>query len=196
MGLKRVANFFARTPLYGWNGTAFVNTGCKGALQPYDRFVSEREFGAKRRMLLVNPDTPIPSQYTVVRLNSDGPIYMVGWLNKDVQDDQTYSLIYLLHQVTETGQLIALVKNIKASGMVGVVTDNILGTWHCNSERITFNNSREFNEVRITDATLTLPNNCPVTIDHEFAIGNSRYVIQEVYKTSGLLQVRAQLKYT
>ena len=196
MGLKRAANFFARSPLYGWNGTAFVDTGCKGSLQPYDRFVSEREFGAKRRMLLVNPDTPIPAQYTVIRISTDGPTYMVGWVNKDIQDENTYSLIYLLHQATETGQLIALVKSVKASGMSGGVTDNILGSWYCNSERITFNNSREFNEVRVTDSTITLPSNCPVTVDHEFVIGNHRYVIQEVYKTSGLVQVRSQLKYT
>jgi hypothetical protein len=60
MGLKTAANYFVRTPIYGWNGTTFVPTGAKGALDPYDRFVSEREFGLKRRMLLVNPDSPNP----------------------------------------------------------------------------------------------------------------------------------------
>lgn len=195
MGLKRAANFFARTPIYGLVGSSFTDTGCTGALQPFDRFVSEREFGSKRRMLLVDPDNPIPEDITVIKIGSTGPIYLLGWMNRDIEHDDAYSFVYLIHMANEVTQLISLTKQVKASGMAGAVVDTIVGTWHCNSERITFNNSREFNEIRITDSTVTLPSDCPVTVDHELVIDSRRYVVQEVYNTSGLLQVRSQLKY-
>lgn len=194
MGLKYAANYFARTQLWGWDGTAFVQMGVKGTLDPYDRFVSEREFGLKRRMLLVPPSTPIPEQYTVVRLGQTGPIYLRGWLNEDVYSDDTYSLIYLLHRATDVGQLIGLTRTPKASGMAFTTTDAPLGNWHCNVERVTFANSREFSQMRVTDVTITLPADCPVTSDHEFVVGGKRYVVQEDYRSSGLVQVRAQVK--
>lgn len=194
MGLKRAANFFARSTLYGWTGSEFTLLAAKGALQPYDRFISEREFGLKRRMLLVNPDTPIPTQYTVIRIGAGGPIYMVGWLNQDIYDEAAYSNIYLLHLCNDIGTLVELRKVTAASGMGSAVQDYSLGTWHCGTERVTFANSTEFTQNRITDATLTLPSNCQATADHEFILGSKRYVLQEVYKTSGFVQARAQVK--
>lgn len=194
MGLKRAANFFARSSLYGWTGSAFTLLDAKGALQPYDRFVSEREFGLKRRMLLVNPDTPIPAQYTVIRIGASGPVFMVGWINQDLYDESAYSLIYLLHLGTELGNLVEIRKTKAASGMNATTQDYSLGTWYCNTERVTFSNSTEFTQNRITDSTITLPSTCPATADHEVIVGSKRYVLQEVYKTSGFVQARAQVK--
>lgn len=194
MGLKQAAAFFARTPILGWNGSRFVPTVAKGTLDPYDRFVSEREFGLKRRMLLVNPDTPIPPLYNIIRVGVNGPVYLKGWLNQDIQTGADYSLIYLLHTANEIGQLIQLTRSPKASGMAFTTIDTSLGNWYCNSERVTYTNSQQFSEVRVTDATITLPRDCPVTAEHEFVLGNKRYVIQEVYHTAGFVQARAQVK--
>ena len=194
MSLHRAANYFARTDLYGWNGTTFEPTGAKGTLDPYDRFVSEREFGLKRRMLLVDPKKPIPDKYTVIRVGETGPQYLRGWLNEDIFDDQAYSLIYLLHRATEVGQLVSLGKVPKASGMAFTTVDVPEGNWHCNAERVTYSNSQEFSQLRISDSTITLPADCPAQADHEFILGPKRYVIQEVYTTAGFVQARAQVK--
>lgn len=194
MGLKQAANYFARTPILGWNGSRFVPTRAKGAFDPYDRFVSEREFGLKRRMLLVSPENPIPDNYSVIRLGPTGPICLKGWMNEDIDGLETYSLIYLVLISRETGQLIQLTKAAKASGMAFGTTDTILGTWHCSTERVTYTNSPEFHELRVTDSTITLPSNCPINADHEFAANGKRYVVQEAYKTAGFVQVRAQVK--
>lgn len=194
MGLKTAANYFVRTPIYGWNGTAWVNTGAKGALDPYDRFVSEREFGLKRRMLLVNPDNPIPEQYTTIRIGQTGPIYLLGWMNEDIYADQPYSLIYLICIANEICQIVRLQKQTKASGMGSTVVDVPVGTFHCVTERVTFNNSPEFTQLRVTDATITLPIDCQISEDYEVIVGSKRYVVQEEYKTAGFRQVRCQVK--
>lgn len=194
MGLKRAANFFARTPLFGWDGTKFVPTGAKGTFDPYDRFVSEREFGLKRRMLLVNPDAPIPAQFSVIKVGTTGPIYLLGWGNQDIYDDAPYSLVYLTCAATEMCQIVAMSKTPKASGMAFGVTESPVGTYHCVTERVTFNNSPNFSQVRISDSTVTLPFDCPVHSDHEIIVGTQRYVVQEDYKTAGFMQVRCQVK--
>lgn len=194
MGLKTAANYFVRTPIYGWSGTAFVPTGAKGALDPYDRFVSEREFGLKRRMLLVHPEHAIPSQYNVIRIGQSGPIYMLGWMNEDIYADQPYSLVYLICIANETCQIVRLQKTTKASGMGSSIVDVPVGTFHCVTERVTYTNSPEFSQVRISDATITLPLDCPVNVDHEIIVGSKRYVVQEEYRTAGFRQVRAQVK--
>lgn len=194
MGLKRAANYFARTPIFGWSGSAFVPTGAKGTLDPYDRFVSEREFGLKRRMLLVNPDTPIPTQFSTIRVGTTGPIYLLGWLNQDIYADSPYSLVYLICVAPEICQIVSLTKTAKASGMAFTTTDTPVGTYHCVTERVTFNNSPEFTQMRVTDSTVTLPYDCPVHTDHEIIVGPERYVVQEDYKTAGFKQVRCQVK--
>jgi hypothetical protein len=145
-------------------------------------------------MLLVNPDTPIPDSYSVIRLGAAGPICLKGWVNEDIQGLDPYSLIYLILISREMGQLIQLTKTAKASGMAFSTTDTVLGTWHCSTERVTYTNSPEFHELRITDSTITLPSNCPVNADHELTVNGKRYVVQEAYKTAGFIQVRAQVK--
>lgn len=194
MGLKAAASFFARTPLYGWSGTDFQDLSIKGSLQPYDRFVSEREFGLKRRMLLVNPDTPIPADCFVVRVGTTGPAYLVGKTNQDITDDAPYSLVYLVCAAPVIGELIALTKTAKASGMAFGTVDQSLGLWHCDVERLTFSNSSEFPQTRISEVLLTFPANCPANTDHEFEVAGKRYVLQEVYHTAGFIQARSQMK--
>lgn len=194
MGLKAAANFFARTPLYGWTGTDFVELDVKGSLQPYDRFISEREFGLKRRMLLVNPDTPIPDDYTVIRVGTSGPAYLLGRVNEDWSVDNSYSLVYLLCIAPVVGELIELTRTAKASGMAFGTLDNSLGLWHCDIERLTFSNSTEFTQNRVSEVLVTLPSNCPANADHEFEVGGKRYVLQEVYPTAGFVQARSQVK--
>jgi len=191
MRLKRAANWFNQTSIYTWDGTTFVDSGVRGNLQVYDRFVSEREFGIKRRMLLVNPDTPLSGQ--VIRVGISGPVYLRGEVNRDIQIAE-YSLIYLLHLARFTGQLVELQKSYAASGMAKGVQDHSLGTFHCDYERVTFSNSTEFSQVRVTDATVTLPAGAPANAEHEFIVDGKRYVLQEVYTTAGFLQARAQEK--
>lgn len=194
MGLKKAARWFARTPLYGWDGTAFVALGVKAALMPYDRFISGQEFGMKRRMLTLPGDTPVPAGYHVLRLGASGPLYLLGWLNEDYRREDPYNLSYLVLHARYQGQLLNLQKVTAASGMSLGVQDVDLGTWHCDSEHITYTNSPEFTQMRVSDMTLTLPADCPATADHEFVLGGKRYVLQEVYRTVGFVQARAQVK--
>jgi hypothetical protein len=145
-------------------------------------------------MLLVNPDNPIPTQYTTIRIGAAGPIYLLGWMNQDIYADHPYSLVYLMCVATEVCQVVSLTKTAKASGMAFNVTDTPVGNYHCVTERVTFSNSPEFTQMRVTDATVTLPIDCPVHADHEIIVGGHRYVVQEEYKTAGFRQVRCQVK--
>lgn len=193
MGLSKAANYFARTEIEGWSGTAWVPTGAKGALMPYDRFISEREFGLKRRFLLVDPAFPIPDAYKVIRFKGQTPVYMAGVINKDIQVDE-YSHVQLLHAAAYTATLYNLVKAAAASGMAKTATLTAIGTYRCDVERVTYDKSLEFQGMRMSEAVVIFPAGTPVTVDHEVKVDAIMYSVAEVYASAGFLYCRAIAK--
>lgn len=191
MKLSRAANYFARTPIDGWNGSAWISDVARGALQPHDRFVSDREFGLKKRYVLVNPETPVPSQYTALRIA--GESYALGRVIKDVQVDP-YSLVCLVISAPYQVQVITLTPTIYASGVAGAVTETVSGTYWADIGRLTFTSSREAPGVRFSEVVITLPANCSLTGENEIKVGGAQYNVEEVYNDSGFVCCRATTK--
>jgi hypothetical protein len=193
MNLKGAANYFAKTPLDGWDGTVWLLSVARGTFLPHDRFISEREFGNKRRHLLVNPATPIPANVNVLRL-PNGKVYLKGWLTQDITDAGEYSLIYLLHIAQYQCTVLRQTRTASASGVVSSATRAPLGTWYADAENVTFLSSAESKTMAFGDAHVILPLDCPVTNNDFLQIGVDIYHVREVHESSGFRYCRCTVE--
>lgn len=192
MRLDKAANYFNDTPVDGWNGVNWINNVMQATLLPYDRFIAERAFGLKRRMLMVKANETALDYYPVIRLPS-GDIYMVGAENSDI-DYAVYSRVFMIHRAAHYGELFGFVKTLTASGMPGSVARSSIGTTWCDVERITSSNSKEFDNVTFSQVQIILPRNTVVDTEHELSAGGKFYDIKESIFDSGFWQCRAVMK--
>jgi len=194
MDLEIAANYFADTLVDGWTGLAWDAEVLPVTLLPFDRFISERDFGNKRRHILVSPNTlPTLLAYPVIRFNQSGDVYMAGSVNSDIQGD-SYSSVVLLHRAGGQGQVYGFTSVTSASGMASSVSRNQVGQYWCDVERVTLSNSREFDGVSFTQVTITLPSNAVIDTDNEMLFEGEYLDIREVFKASGFIQCRALSK--
>lgn len=56
MKLSQANSYFNSVSLDGWNGSAWIPDVIRGNLLSFDRFITERTFGQKKRMLEVGGD--------------------------------------------------------------------------------------------------------------------------------------------
>lgn len=132
MRLSRAASKFATTPIQTWDSThaEWADTGLSGCLIAYDRFISDRTFGAEKRLLVLADGQTLDSSHAVLRLpGSVG--YMVESVNPDSDAVGAYSNAYVLRECRHRAQLCKLTTMEAASG-VSVVAgpDQVLAeTW-------------------------------------------------------------------
>lgn len=193
MKLAKASTWFVKTPVDGWNGSSWVAGATLVDFLPHDRFISEREFGNKRRYVLCAADDTALETYKVIRFAGPDEIYLVGTRNFDIQVDP-YSRLYLLHRADYLGTLYQFSKTTSASGLPGSVSRQSLGTFHCDIERVTFSSSQELENTKFTEYTLTLPAATVIETDYELKIGTDYYAIREVYTASRFSQCRATRK--
>lgn len=193
MHLRGAANYFSITQPDGWvsSTNTWVSKAFPCTLLPMDRFVSEREFGLKRRYMLVHPDYTPP--YSAIRFGDNGPVYLVGWCTIDYQVS-SYSKVILLHEANLLAQLITRTVTATSSGMGRASTETVLGTYPFSIERVTAASFREFQGAQLTDFFGMLPRDCPVSVDNEIHVGTIEYQIQEVFASSGFTGVRVLSK--
>lgn len=189
MNLRQAATYFLRDSLNGWNGTTWVNDITKCTLLSYDRFVTDRDYVQYGRVILLAPEDTTLNNYSVVRFDN-GKVYLVGVENYDTLDG-AYSKVVSVYQATHTCSLVGFTKTVSASGVAGRVTRSVLGTYHCNIERVTFSSSKEFDATHYTDVLITLPRDCPVTSGNELVIEDKYYDILESFEFSGYRRCRA-----
>jgi len=190
MNLSKAANYFAQSPVSGWNGTDWDEEVSLVTLLPFDRFISEREFGNKRRHLLVPEKDPLFHNYSVIRFDASNEVYLVGLTNHDIFVD-VYSQVVLVHRAQFQGTLHGWSTSTAASGMKKGASRSNLGTFWCDTERVTVTNSPEFDGISFSQMTVTLPRDCPADTDNEIAANGKFYDLKEVNTSSGFIQCRA-----
>lgn len=195
MSLRHAANRFRKTPLAGWTGTAWVENVTRGAFIAGDRFISDREFGNKLRNVLLDPSTPLPDSYHVVKVGTDNTdqVYLVCRKSHDAADT-IYSTTLTLRRAYYTCTIESFTSQTSASGMKTTPVRQTLGTFFCDRENITFAASKEFATVRFGDEHVILPADTPVTTSHEILIEGKRYEIEEVFDFNGLRYCRCIAK--
>lgn len=180
MELGEAADWFATVPLDGWDGTQWVTNVAYGDFHVYDRFITERTFGAKKRIFL-QPDNKRldTSTYKVVR-NPAGQVYIVQADNVDISGVETYQSSILLLEAAFTANIVEYTTTTLASGQAGSATLNVVGTSVCDVERFTSDRSDEFDLVTYGIFKITLPGDVTVGTDQELQIDGSLYEVKEV----------------
>lgn len=191
MDLGQASSYFADTPIDGWNGTGWnVGVGYI-TLLPYDRFISEREFGLKRRMVLTKVGDTFFDDYAVVRVGAE--VYLVGSRNMDVQGD-IYSHTHMIHRAAKQLDILEFTKTASASGLAREVTRTVASQVWGDIERATVTNSKEFETIKFSQITVALPRDAVIDTDNEIFDGESYYDVQEVYPSAGFVYCRVLKK--
>lgn len=166
--LARALARFAHTTLVGWNNSTSVweDTGLRGRLQVYDRFITERDFGQRKRILTLAGDKALPSAYAVLRLGTGTTAYLLESANEDIEGDVIYGTVFALHEAPFHVQVlkeatVTLQSGVKRkTGGETVVYD----TW-VNISRYSSVDSREFPMTEYTVYSVYFPRNVALTTD-------------------------------
>jgi len=194
MDLGRAVAKFAKNDILGWNPdrACFEPTGKKGSLQVYDRFISDRTFGTKKRILLLPKRDVIPSRYEYVRVGDGLARFMVDAMNEDVYADIPYANCYLMREAKFKVEIGFMQGQTRASGSGGksefVVESTVFGDY----ERYKSDNSTELHTVDYTVSDIFLPLSAQVTSGNLLRIDGKLYDVTEVARVSNLLWVRGQ----
>jgi hypothetical protein len=172
--------WFSDAVLDGWNGTAWVPNVCSGDFHSYDRFITERTFGAKKRIFLAHQSKAFsPATYPVVR-TADQKLWLVASVNADV-DSVVYAQSYLLHEAKFSAQTVTFTATTRPSGQAGPLTETIGAAVPCDLEQYTLQTSRELDAVTYGVFKVVLPGTVVLNDDQELLIGGSRYEVKEVW---------------
>ena len=189
MKLAQAAAWFNHTPLAGWDGSAWVPDIAWGSFQVYDRFISDREFGQKKRVFTCGDGEAIDSAYLAVR-SPDGNIYLVSSVNTDVQGTEVYNRTYMLMLAGFVADVYSVVTGTAPSGVARNATPVLDATLHCDLARYGASSSREVGDLRLTLHEVTLPASYPVTTSHYLVIDEVRYTVQEAFRELDLVVLR------
>lgn len=196
MDLQRAASKFANTPILSWDSTSadWLDTEFTGALQVFDRFITERTFGQKKRVLLVDGNCKLDSDITVIRLQGSEEPFIVEKFNEDVRFGKLYSYIYLLHEAPYFVDVIKTATETNAAGVDIGTTETILETTWMDMDRFSAAPSRTFEETEMTILSMSFPKNSLVDTDCFVRIKSNgeRYNVDEIYYSLDIISAKGK----
>lgn len=185
--------WFNDTPVSGWNGSAWVSNVAAGDLQVYDRFISDRVFGVKKRIFLTPETTKLDmATYPLIKFE-DGTIWLAVSDSPDINghSEGAYQHSFLVLQTNVTIEVIETTTTVRASGAPGdPVRTSILTTWG-DLERFGHDRADHQENITFNIFEVTLPGGTAVTPDNLLLIDGDYYDIQEVYPELNTVVVRA-----
>lgn len=195
MDLGRAANRFTNSPILAWDLTTedWEPTGCNGALQVFDRFVTERTFGQKKRIMLVGRDDKLPDDMSVILLEGSEEAFMVEKFNEDVRHGRLYSYIYLLHEAPFLANICKSTSTTNAAGVKISDGELVMQRNWVDIDRFTGAPSKTFEETEYTVTTMTFPRGAIVDTDSYIKLDNGeRYNVDEIYTSLDLIGARGK----
>jgi len=195
MDLGRAANRFTNSPISYWDATSqdWIPSGCNGALQVFDRFVTERTFGQKKRIMLVGRDDKLADDITVIKLDGSEQAFMVEKFNEDVRHGDLYSYIYLIHEAAFLANICKTITTVNAAGVKITAGEDVIETNWIDIDRFSGAPSRKFEETEYTVTTMTFPKGSAVDTDSYIKLSNGeRYNVDEIYTSLDLIGARGK----
>lgn len=195
MDLSRAIGKFAGNTILGWDAVnaAWVDTCAKGGLQSYDRFITERSFGQKKRVLTVAGNTPIAAKYEIVKVKGGSAVYLLESMNEDLANETVYAQIFLLHEAAEQVSICELIGTTRPSGIDDLDTESVIETTWMGLDRYSSRRSREFDTTEYSIVTLTAAPSAALTTDRYVKTSNGTiYDVNEVSINIDLQIARAQ----
>lgn len=180
MDVSEAPLWFANTSVDGWNGTAWVRNVATGDFHAFDRFITERTFGAKKRVFYTPEEAKIDYEtYPIVR-TADGKVWIVTSDNADIEGVDPYAQSYILLEATLQAEVIEHTTQTLASGAEGSVTDTVLATHYCDLERYSAFNSEPFQNTTYGGYEITMHRGVVLDVEKELRINGTYYEIKEV----------------
>jgi hypothetical protein len=179
MDLGTAASYFDNTPIEGWNGTSWDKLDQEVNLVVFDRFISDRNFGQRKRNATAG--AAIPSQYGVIKLPG-GLIYLIESFNTDSKHGERYSYVYLIHEASFTIDIVRMVEaTARASGAGGAATPTDVATGvFADYERYNSVGSEQFENIRNNVYSLYLPKGTDLRSSDEVRLEGEMYTVREL----------------
>lgn len=196
MDFAMCRDMFANDQLYGWNAASgeFDATGCLGSLQVYDRFISERSFGQKKRVFTTSSTNVLDRVYDQVKVGDGPKVYLVEWANEDSVHDTVFGQTLSLREASVHGKLMrGAAGAVRGSGIAKPAADAVVAT--CWVDREFFNDARssEFDDTRYVVYSLFFPQSVvPTSDDYFLDDAGAKYEIIEVFRQLELPAARVQ----
>lgn len=197
MDLRRSFQRFASIQL-GYYDPAADTVGAPvvtGSLQVYDRFVSDRDFGVKKRLFLI-PGAFEPDWTKLAAQLSVPGVFLLEGLNNDADRSGVYATVLVLREAPFKLQLQRRTGGAKRASGVGKVGSGTLETYlttYGDFSRYSGNESTKFDNVDYTVCTWYLPGGADVDLDTVIAKEDgTQFTVKEVTTFLNLTMVRAQ----
>ena len=181
MKLSQATSKFNDTPFDGLTTTGIWKPQLvHGALQVYDRFISNKTFGNKKRILMIgalNPD--IPEGITHLRA-PDGNVFLLAARNHDIGKEGVYAAVYM---ITECAFQCRIEKTARAQnehGLPATAVQTLSDPIYCDMEDYSSARSTEFPAVVYSVFSFSLPLHIDVTSDDRILVGETAYDVKEV----------------
>lgn len=190
MKLGQAAAYHATTPMLGWDGTQWKSYSIKGDFHTFDRFITERSFGLKKRILTTSKK--VPAEVTALQ-DPSGRRYLITSENPDFHGSDNYMNSYLLLQADFSFDVINMVKQLNVAGTPIGSTKQVTATFFGDMERYTGETSRLADHARYSVMNIQLPVSAAthVNIDSLLSADGDEYEVKEVNKMLKILVVIA-----
>jgi hypothetical protein len=165
--LGRAIGRFAQTPILGWDtsSSSWVDTGLKGRLQVFDRFITERDFGQRKRVLTLTGNRKAPLAHSVVRLQGSDTTYMRESAVNDIEGKTIYASVFTLHEAPFRVQVCKLATAVARSGVKLKTGETVLNTTWVNISRYSAVDSKDFANSDYTIYSVYFPIGTPLDTD-------------------------------
>lgn len=195
MDLRRAASKFANSPILTWDSTTsdWRDSGSNGALQAFDRFVTERTFGQKKRIMLVDPGCKLEDDVTVIRIQGSEEAFIVEKFNEDIRFGKLYSYVYLLHESPYYVEVCKTETETNAAGVDVGSTEVVLESTWIDMDRFSAAPSRTFEDTEMTILSMTFPKDSIVDTDCYAKTSNGdRYNVDEIYYSLDVISAKGK----
>lgn len=193
--LRRCHGRFTKTPVLGWNesSSVWVDTGLRGRLQVYDRFITERDFGQRKRILTIAGKPPLP-EFNVVKLEGSEVAYLIESSVEDMDGTDVYATTLALHEAAFQVQVCKKTTVTSQSGIKRVDGEQVLSTTWVDISRYTAETSAQFKATNFTVYTVYFPRGTPLDTDsYVRRVDNGEILdINEVFQALDIPAARCQ----
>lgn len=179
------------TPIYSYQGGAWALSPVKCRVPPYDRFISDRSFGQKKRLVQTPGGQLLPVSNYYRPGRATGRTYMVESINEDQDGAGEYLNIYMMREAADPCDIFIQQVTPRPSGTPKKEWVLSSQVW-VDFDRFGVLRSDELDGIDYTSYTVTLPMNIAIPSDCRLRIGGALYAVQENFVQLKLRQLRVR----
>lgn len=196
MDLARAIKKFSTNSVYGWDvaRSKWVDTGIFGSLQVYDRFITERSFGQKKRILTTSSESRLPVTYGNFKVGNSASVFIMESVNEDIKFNSPYGLSYLLHSTNNEIEVLEDVVTTRANGDKRVTGESVVSTCWADIERFGDEDGRGFDDLVYTVVSIAMPKATSLKRSMRIRVKGTTelYGISEIFASLDLQMVRGR----